>query len=152
MSKSFGNCIFINDEPNDVFGKTMSISDDLMKEWWPIFFEESIAIEMKPMILKKKLAFEVTKQIWSLEEAEKAQKHFEDTVQNKKITEDTPVIFSTHIVNAILLIRKCSISEAKRLIKQGAVRVNNEKINDERLEVKKGDVVRVGRLDAAKVE
>jgi tyrosyl-tRNA synthetase len=73
MSKSFDNCIFINDSPDDVFGKTMSISDVLMKEWWPIISDSEFPTDkdggmtpgdLHPMKLKKDLAWFVTKEIW----------------------------------------------------------------------------------------
>ena len=162
MSKSFGNCIFINDTPIDVFGKTMSISDDLMKEWWPIFSGSEFPTadvkggdhpgDFHPMKLKKDLAWLITKEIWGHDKAREAQEHFENTVQNNKLPEEMPVIFSTHALNAVVSIRKCSVSEAKRLIKQGAVRVNDMKVDSEKMEVKKGDIIKVGKLDFAKVE
>lgn len=150
MSKSFGNCIFLNDSPEDVFGKAMSISDDLMKEWWPIFMEDE-SMNSHPMKAKKELAWVITKEIWSLDAANEALKHFENTVQNKQIPENIQSIVSSNIINAILQIRKCSVSEAKRLIKQGAVRVNDVKVEREQVEVNSGDIVRVGKLDLAKV-
>lgn len=155
MSKSFDNCIFINDIPEDVFGKVMSISDELMKEWWSIFIGDNLALEIDkhPMKMKKELAWQITDIIWASKgEADRAQKHFEDTIQNKKLPDEIPAIFSTHALNAVLVIRKCSVSEAKRLIKQGAVRVNNVKIDDENMEVKKGDIIKVGKLDLAKID
>lgn len=151
MSKSFGNCIFINDSPSDVFGKTMSISDELMREWVEVFFDEPLDIRMGPLAMKKELAFEITKLIWSTEEAGKAIGHFESVIQKGKLPENISTIILTHLLNAVILIRKCSVSEAKRLIKQGAVRVNDVKVEDEKMQLNSGDVVRVGKLDLAKV-
>lgn len=160
MSKSFGNCIFINDTPNDVFGKVMSISDELMKEWWPVFAGEGIPTDPKgdlqpedlhPMKLKKDLAWHITELIWGNIKAREAQEHFESVIQSRKNPENMIEISHTNIVNSILLIRKCSVSEAKRLIKQGAVRINDVKIESEGAEVKPGDIVKVGKLDFAKV-
>lgn len=161
MSKSFGNCIFINDSPEDVFGKAMSISDDLMKEWWPIISGTDFPVfdisagdrseDFHPMKLKKDLAWLITKEIWGHDKAREAQEHFENTIQSKKIPENIQLIVSSNIISAILQIRKCSVSEAKRLIKQGAVRVNDIKVEREQVEVNSGDIVKVGKLDLAKV-
>jgi len=151
MSKSFDNCIFLNDTPVDVFGKTMSISDELMHEWFPLFFEVSIAKHMNPMVLKKKLAFEVTKQIWSIEDAEKAILHFEDVIQNRNKPKEFINISSDNLISTIIEVRKCSISEAKRLISQGGIKVNDNKIVDETFSLKTGDIVKVGKLDFVKI-
>lgn len=158
MSKSFGNCIFINDTAEDVFGKVMSISDSLMKEWWPVLSDHDIPTDPKgdclihPMKLKKDLALFITVLIWGRENAFKAQKHFENVIQNKKMPDKIQGIISTNIIAAICMIRHCSISEAKRLIKQGAVRLNDVKVENESITISKGDIVKIGKLDLAKVE
>jgi tyrosyl-tRNA synthetase len=156
MSKSFGNCIFINDEPKDVFGKVMSISDEMMKEWWSVFIGDHLLMEIDkhPMEMKKELAFHITDIIWPSKKSEianDAQTHFENTIQGNKLPDEMLEISSTNTLSAVVTIRKCSISEAKRLIKQGAVRVNDVKVDDEKMEVKKGDIVKVGKLDFAKL-
>jgi tyrosyl-tRNA synthetase len=151
MSKSFGNCIFLNDAPNDVFGKVMSISDELMKEWWPVIWNAPIPLVGHPLDIKKELAWQITAIIWDRTKATEAQNHFEQVVQGKKIPENMMEISCLNVINSIILIRKCSVSEAKRLIKQGAVRVNDVKVEDEKTEVFSGDVIKVGKLDFGKV-
>lgn len=151
MSKSFGNCIFLNDSPEDVFGKVMSISDELMKEWWPVFFSvEQINMNF-PMDQKKRLAFQITTEIWSFDEADKAQQHFENKIQNKQVPDDIQEIAATNVLSAVVAIRKCSITEAKRLISQGAVRVHGNKVSEVDFNLQPGDIVKVGKLDFAKI-
>lgn len=154
MSKSFGNCIFINDVPNDVFGKVMSISDTLMQEWWPIFFENEEINMQFPMKEKEKMATKITQLIWSLEEAQKAQEHFNNVIRNKKDPEVFSVITMNDddtFVKLVSSIRNCSISEAKRLIGQGAVKVNGVKVLEENTSINFGDTIKIGKLDFAKV-
>ena len=162
MSKSFGNCIFLNDKPEDVFGKVMSISDELMKEWWPIFFEiEQINMHF-PMEQKKKLAFQVTSCIWSFDDADKAQVHFENTIQNKKLPEDIkevkiPVSGEISILEAVMQIRNCSKNEARRLVGSMAVKIiddsSSEKtiVSDGLVFVSPGVVIKVGKRDFGKI-
>ena len=134
MSKSFGNCIFINDTPDDVFGKTMSISDELMKEWWPIFSdsefptpEEGIDFpgDFHPMKLKKDLAWLITKLIWNHDLARDAFEKFESRIQNKELpTEMKEVKSGELLIDIIKEARNCSSSEAKRLLLAKAISIN----------------------------
>lgn len=158
MSKSFDNCIFINDSPNDVFGKTMSISDSLMQEWWPVFFDvEQINMQF-PMGQKKKLAFKVTEHIWSFDKADEAQKNFEHVIQSKKTPDEMmeislPESGMIDIVDVVKQLRNCSKNEAMRLLKAGAVTVEDgiTKITGPLPLCAKGIVVKVGKRDFAKI-
>jgi tyrosyl-tRNA synthetase len=159
MSKSFGNCIVINDSPNDVFGKVMSISDKLMQEWWSVIIGDitEIGIDKRPMEMKKELAWHITDIIWKSQKGElanEAQKHFEQVIQNKKNPEVFDIVTMTEhddFISLVVCIRKCSISEAKRLIGQGAVKVNGIKVLDENTSINFGDTIKIGKLDFAKV-
>lgn len=159
MSKSFDNCIFFNDTPIDVFGKTMSISDELMEEWWSIFMSDKIKFEEirknnHPLQVKKELAWNITNIIWPSENSEitrEAQEHFENVIQNRNKPKEFITLSSDNLVNIIIEVRKCSISEAKRLISQGGIKVNDNKIIDESFGLKAGDIVKVGKLDFVKI-
>lgn len=162
MSKSFGNCIFINDTPKDVFGKTMSISDDLMKEWWPIFFEE-IKIDLtKPMESKMFLAFEITKQIWSQSDAIIARSEFVSTIQKKGLPEDIQEIKvpieGISILDIIVKVRNCSKNEAKRLIDSNGVKIIDSngnattfEITENTVSIVPGAIIKIGKRDFAKL-
>jgi len=153
MSKSFNNCIFINDTPEDVFGKTMSISDELMKEWWNVLLDENfmMRIEWHPMEMKKELAWHITNLIWGQDQADVAKKHFENTIQSRKNPEELQEMSLGSLIDIILRVRKCSVSEAKRLIAQGGIKVNGNKIAEETFVLNEGDIVKVGKLDFIKV-
>lgn len=127
MSKSFGNCIFLNDTPDDVFGKVMSISDSLMKEWLPIFFD-SIDVNLHPMKQKKQLAKQVTMEIWGEDLANISLSNFESIIQNKEIPEDISEVPLSNIIEIVKNVLNSSKSKAKQLISENAVKINELKL------------------------
>jgi len=145
MGKTSGNMIELSDSANNIFGKVMAFDDKLI----PIGFEiltkheleqvEEIKERLKkgenPMILKKLLAFEITKDIKGEQQAENAQKYFENVFQKKNLNTDIPVkTVRQSNINILDLIVQCKIanskSQAKRLVEQNAVTINGEKITD----------------------
>ena len=154
MSKSFGNCIFLNDTPEDVFGKVMSISDDMMREWQLVFFDEEELADMDltkhPMLLKKELAMRITDDVWGKELSQRAIQHFENTIQNRELPDNIPEFPLTNIIDIVKDIVNNSRSEARRLLKANAVKINGEKA-DETFVLKSGDIVKVGKLKYAKI-
>ena len=162
MSKTKGNGINLGDKPEDIFGKAMSYPDELilkglrlltdmpLAEIWEI--QEKMKVEDNPMPYKKIMAYEITKMIKGKEEADKAQKFFEDTVQNKDITEATA---KTNVKGMLQLIEflkqtdkgESSLSSIRRVIEQGGVEVNGNKITDPFLiiDFKPGTIVKFGK-------
>jgi tyrosyl-tRNA synthetase len=145
MGKTSGNMIELSDSANNIFGKVMAFDDKLI----PIGFEILTKYELKqveeikerlkkgenPMILKKLLAFEITKDIKGEQEAENAQKYFENVFQKKNLNTDIPIrTVRQSNINILDLIVQCKItnskSQAKRLVEQNAVTINGEKITD----------------------
>lgn len=151
MSKSYGNCIFLNDSPADVFGKVMSISDETMTQWYPIFKEDYDQSE-HPMKLKKALAKIVTEEIWP-GKGEEGLKSFESTVQGSNLPDDIPEFEKNDewdFINYIAKVSGQSRSQARRLIIQNAVSINDEKVGlDASVEV--GDIVKVGKRRYGKI-
>ncbi len=135
MSKSYGNFIALIDEPIDMYGKLMSVADEMIIEYFDVLtnletseiskMEEAIANGENPMTFKKKLAFTITEMYSSAEDAEIAAKHFEDTVQNKQIPEEIPEISLAESRTIFDAVKAClpeeSNSQIRRLIEQGAV-------------------------------
>ena len=145
MGKTSGNMIELSDSANNIFGKVMAFDDKLI----PIGFEiltkyeleqiEEIKERLKkgenPMILKKLLAFEITKDIKGKQEAQNAQKYFENIFQKKNLNTAIPIrTVKQNNINILDLIVQCKItnskSQAKRLVEQNAVTINGEKITD----------------------
>lgn len=150
MSKSFNNCIFINDEPKDIFGKVMSISDSTMFEWIPLFFDSEIE-KQHPIKMKKVLAHKITELIWGTESADISKLHFETVIQGDVLPENINEINCSTLLDSIKVIRKSSSNEARRLLKAKAVKINGEVVSSEEVSLKSGDIVRVGKRDFARI-
>lgn len=151
MSKTFNNAIYINDSDTDVYGKVMSISDETMKQWLPIFIE-GYNPEEHPMKLKKALAYAVTEEIWGKEGAEKGKKFFESTVQSKELPTDIKEYPKSDLLTFLVAMLKCSRGHARGLIAQGGILVNDVKVSTQDYELKSGDIVKSGKRNFAKVK
>ena len=146
MSKTKGNGINLGDSPEDVYGKAMSYPDELilkglrlltdvpLEDIWGA--QERIKAGENPMQFKKLMAYEITKILKGKDSADKAQKFFEETVQNKNIGEDATI--KTNLSGTFQLIEflkqvdaeESSLSSIRRVIEQGGVEVNGNKITD----------------------
>lgn len=166
MSKSLNNYIGITDTPNDMFGKIMSISDELMYTYYeqltqiPLEEIERIKKEDHPMEAKKRLGEEVVKTYYSSEKAKEARQYFENLFSKKNLDIELPeVTLKKDKVEIIELLVKdlgfCkSTSEARRLIEQGAVKVNDEVIHDIKanIQIQTGLVVKVGKKKIVRIK
>jgi len=162
MSKSLKNDIGLLDEPEDVFGKIMSINDELMWNYYKILlrFDENKINSLKnnhPMEMKKNLAFLILKKYWSENCAEKGLNDFSKKFQNKNYENSKEIILineSINIIELIIQVHQISKSEAKRLINSNAISLNNEKINDEKFIYKKniGDILKIGKIKIFKIK
>lgn len=164
MSKSYGNFIAITEAPNDMYGKVMSIADEMIIEYFTLLTDvpmEEVA-EMKtamangenPMPLKKRLAFEITAAYHTPELAKTAEQHFQNTVQDRQIPADLPVVTLTGNEKTILNVLKAcptdlSSSELKRLIEQGGVEVLPAGVKaanpDDEIDLTQVEIIRVGK-------
>ena len=144
MSKSYDNYIGINEEPNDMYGKSLSIPDDLIYTYYELVTDVKTddlpAIKEKikndPRNAKHDLAFTIVRMYHGEEAAKGAKEHFEKTVINKEIPDDAPE-FSFPVGEEIRLLDivaetgfSPSNGETKRMIKQGGISVNDKKITD----------------------
>jgi tyrosyl-tRNA synthetase len=135
MSKSYGNYIALKDDPKDMFGKIMSISDELMYDYYTLLTDKTPdEIEkikaMHPMEAKKQLAYIIVSRFHSEEKAKEAKEFFESTFSQKEFPKDAPVFsFSDKdSLKAYELIVKIgfapSNNEARRIISGGGLRIN----------------------------
>ena len=158
MSKSLGNYIGVTDTPTDMFGKVMSVSDDLMWRYYDLLsfrslaqianFKEEIVQGRNPRDIKVLLAQEIVARFHSQKAAEDALAEFEARFQKGVLPDDMPEITvqSTEGGIAIANLLKqanlvASTSEALRMIEQGGVKLDGEKISDKALQLKAGAVV-----------
>jgi len=168
MSKSLGNYVGINEPANDMFGKIMSISDELMLRYYLLLSEKSLeeiekikvdiaSEKLHPMKAKKDLAYEIVKRYHGDEGAKGALSHFETLFSKKEIPDDIEEYsFQTglrliDIINRLNFVS--SNSEARRLATQGGVTVNNEKVSDVNVVLENGEyILKVGKRKFAKIK
>jgi len=171
MSKSLGNYIGVSDEPNDMFGKVLSISDDLMWRYYELLSTKSLdeiaALKagvtdgsLHPKKVKEDLALEITTRFHNAQAAQAAKAEFEKVHAKSQIpsdikefeltSEDGSLWIAKALVDAKL---EPSTSQARRDIKQGGVKINQEKVSDMQLQLRTGEyLLQVGKRKFAKVK
>jgi tyrosyl-tRNA synthetase len=171
MSKSWGNAIWLEDTPNDMYAKVMAITDDVIIDYFilgtktPMQDIRDIEKELKagkhPMEVKKRLAYDIVAELYSRENAHEAQEHFKKTVQQKELPTEIPVITVSKNENLFiitdLLIKTGmaeSKAEAKRLVEQGGVEIDNEKVMETNQEIAIEDetILKVGKRKFVKIK
>lgn len=155
MSKSLNNYIGLTDAPNDMFGKAMSISDQTMDDWWPVLQDGYELVERPehPMDAKKHLGRQIVARFHGAEHGEAAVKQFELKFSKKSL--DDAELEEYQVSENPIWIGKLlqesgavkSGGDARRLIHQGAVKVDNEKFTDPKgnLDVSEGMILQAGK-------
>ncbi|MCR4942302.1 MAG: tyrosine--tRNA ligase [Campylobacter sp.] len=168
MSKSLGNYIGVTDEPNEMYAKILSISDELMWRWYDLLstkgLDEISALktavkngEFHPKKAKEALALEITERYHDKQKALNAQAEFESIHAKGELPSDMDE-FSMDapawIAQALTVCKLCpSNSQARRDILANAVSVNQKKINDEQLKLESGEyILQVGKKKFAKLK
>ena len=167
MSKSLGNSIGITDPPPEMYGKIMSISDQLMLKYYELLSTSDTASlqaiqdgRVHPMEAKKQLAAELVARFHDAAAAVQVATDFAQRFQRREVPDDLetiawsgqePTVWICHLLRTIGLVK--STSEARRLIQQGGVRVDGSRVEDPDLQVTaQGEtVVQVGRRRIVKV-
>ena len=174
MSKSLENYIAVDEPPNDMYGKVMSIPDDLMMDYFELltnvpdkeledFRTELDSQSVNPMVLKKRLAREIVAEFHDQKAAQEAEAHFESVVQRKEahvslgIRVSASAVWNRDIGKWLVskgLVR--SNSEVKRLIAQGAVQIVHEDgtkdvVSEGHVEIKPGDIIKYGKRRFVKI-
>ncbi len=170
MSKSLNNYIGITDEPNDMFGKIMSVSDELMWRYFELLsfrpmseiekFQREVEQGKNPRDVKFLLAEEIITRFHDAAAASAAQQDFINRFAKGAIPEDLPELAITMTEDTIgiaAMLKQANLtsstSESFRMIQQGAVKLDGEKVEDKGLQLKKGLVVvaQVGKRKFARV-
>lgn len=172
MSKSLDNYIGITEPPGEIFGKMMSISDELMIRYYDLLSDISVneIEEMKkqlkagavnPKDYKVKLAKEIVARFYSADKAGHAAKEFESIFKKKELPQEMPqfnVKWSNERMWVCHLIKETGLSksssEAVRLIRQGAVSIDGEKITDSDLQLEKKGIfiLKIGKKRFARIK
>ena len=168
MSKSYGNQIGIQDPPEEIFGKVLSIKDNMILRWYTLATDSDssrlLKVEKKlndptinPMEIKRELARSIVNMYHDSEKALAAERHFDSVVVKKGVPDNIPVfnlIDEDTVVNILhssgLLKSK---GEVRRMIKQGAVTLNGEKVNDIYARISKSgeQIFRIGKRKFLKI-
>ena len=171
MSKSLDNYIAIDEAPDEMFGKIMSISDDLMWRWFDLLSfmpEEDIAMlkqEMEegknPRDIKFVLAEELVDRFHQEGDGKKCKEEFLNRFQKGNMPEEIESISVNLTEDQILLVNLlkntnmiASVSEGNRLIKQGGIKINSEKVIDPKLLISSGteNIYQVGKIKFLKIK
>ena len=171
MSKSLDNYIAIDEDPDDMFGKIMSISDELMWRWFELlsFIPEEEITKLKaemesgknPRDIKFVLAEELVDRFHNEGDGMKCKDTFLKRFQKGQMPDDIESIEVDIEGDSILLVNLlkdakmiASVSEGNRLIEQGGIKIDSEKVEDQKLEVKKGseNIYQVGKRKFLKIK
>jgi tyrosyl-tRNA synthetase len=159
MSKSLNNIIGLTEQPEMAFGKIMSISDELMWHYYEILltYDRSQILELKkmhPMDCKKQLAHQIIAKYWSLDQADMAKQNFEKLFQNKDYSAAQVIELDGATANPIWIVDLLRLldaiktsSDARRLIAENAVKIDNTVVNDFKAQIiwKSGLIIKVGK-------
>jgi len=174
MSKTFGNHIGIDESPQEMYGKVMSIPDHLIIDYFQLatdvpdeeitgFREQLGSHSTNPMMLKKRLAYEIAAQFHGAKSTKEAEKYFSTVFQQRKLPEEIPeyTFTASHAEDEIYRIDIASTlvkegivksnSELKRLLAQGAIELDGNKISSNIIDAHNGSVLKVGKRDFVRI-
>jgi len=165
MSKSLHNYVAVNDSPNEMLGKLMSISDELMARYYPLLLGRDQPPQLHPMEAKKQLASEIVASFHTPADGSRALKEWEGRFSAKRLDqaelpEFAPPTAEKNIVSLVVAAYFAAFAlvksrgEVRRLIEQGSVQLRGEKIRDPQAQVtlQRGDVLRLDKTRAVRVQ
>ena len=168
MSKSWGNAIWLDDTPTDMYAKVMAIKDDLIIQYFTLGtslsleaidqMDKDLKAGQHPMHIKQLLAIQIVTELSGKEEATRAQEHFQKTVQQKQLPNQVEevILDASELPLMDLLVKTglaTSNAEAKRLVEQGGVEIDNERMTDSKSEIiiKEPIIVKVGKRKIVRI-
>lgn len=167
MSKSLGNYIAITEQPNEMYAKILSISDDLMWRYYELLSSQSLdEIEalkqgvsngtLHPKKVKEQLALEIVQTYHGEQKAQEAKAHFDSVFAKNEIPQNLPIFefgVGEWVCQVLKESKMCdSTSQARREIKAGAFRINQEKCSDENLKLTSGEYIfQIGKRKFSKI-
>ena len=168
MSKSSGNCVWLNDTPRDMYAKLLQVPDDQIVTYMDLVTDiESERVKeveeglksgsIHPLDAKKELAAAVVTQLHSAEDAETAKEEFASTFNKGEVPEDAPTFeVEGDTVNLVDVLTETKLagsrSDARRLIEQGGIEWNREKVTEQELTVDSSGTLKVGKFRFLKLE
>ncbi len=169
MSKSYGNDIGLTDTPEDMYGKSMSISDEMIEKYFILAADANVETvsrvkkqlsdsSQNPRDIKRELARAIVELYHGGDAAKEAEQHFDRVIVNKDIPNEMDEVELSDDTQLIEVISNEGLTnskgEARRLIKQGAIRIDDKKITDMNYILLKGKevVIKVGKRRFIKVK
>jgi tyrosyl-tRNA synthetase len=165
MSKSYGNAVGLTDAARDMFGKLMSIPDRMMPRYFELLTDVAPADlaairsgKSHPMESKKRLATEIVAEYYDSDAASDAREYFESKFQRREVPQDVPVYRIAEELWICELLKQlgfaASTNEARRLVGQGAVRVDRQTVSDINFHFVPGQhrILEVGKRRVARIE
>jgi tyrosyl-tRNA synthetase len=165
MSKSLGNYVAVNEAPSEMFGKLMSISDELMARYYELLLGRAGPADMHPLDAKKQLAFEIVQTYHSTDAAQETLDEWNTRFSKRDLEHAdlpgfspaerldlTAVAIVSDVYREVFDLKK-SHSEVSRLIKQGSVEIDGTKVKDPKAKIalRSGQVLRLDRKHAVRV-
>jgi tyrosyl-tRNA synthetase len=163
MSKSLGNYVGVSEPPAEMFGKLMSISDALMKRYYELLLGKEMPDGIHPMDAKKRLGFEIVERYHSTRAAQAALDDFNTRFSKRDLAQaELPELSLAGVEPDLLAIAEAGYKrlgltrtrgDIRRLIQQGSIQINGEKILDPKAapSLKAGDVLRLDKTHAARI-
>jgi tyrosyl-tRNA synthetase len=164
MSKSLGNSVGVNEAPGEMFGKVMSISDDLMARWYELLLGRELTKDAHPMAAKKDLARALVERFHSADAGARALEEFEKRfsgrdLENAELPSFKPAVGLIDVITAAVeAYAQCfgqnkSRSDVRRLVTQGSVQWKGEKVTDPKamLDLSQSGILRLDKTRAVRV-
>lgn len=162
MSKSLGNYIAFDDPPQEMFGKIMSIPDTLMEKYFRLTTDlnddelEKISAQISnasinPMEIKKRLGWEIVRMYYGKDAADDARANFEKIFSHRQLPDEMPMFKMTCEMRLLDILRQSGLvqsnAEARRLIRQNAIKIDGKPVKDENITMKPDEeiIVKVGK-------
>ena len=163
MSKSLGNYVGVSENPADMFGKLMSISDELMARYYNLLLGRTLPEELHPLEAKKQLAAHIVATYHSAAAAGKVLEEWNARFSEKRLADTDLPLFHSDAADAVTIVTSAYVeafqivksrADARRLIEQGSVQLDGVKINDPKatLTLNPGQVLRLDKTRAVRIQ
>ena len=161
MSKSLGNYVALNDSPAEMFGKLMSISDELMVQYYLLLLSRKLPKNKHPLQAKKELAAEIVATYHSRAAANKAEEEWTRRFSEKRLSEtELPILASQSNETVTIVVKGFAVhgitksrAEASRLIKQGSIQLDSAKLRNptEQITLSPNQILRLDKTHAVRI-
>jgi tyrosyl-tRNA synthetase len=161
MSKSLGNYVALNDSPAEMFGKLMSISDELMVQYYLLLLSRELPKNKHPLQAKKELAAEIVATYHSRAAANKAEEEWTRRFSEKRLSEtELPILASQSNETVTIVVKGFAVhgitksrAEASRLIKQGSIQLDGAKLRNptEQITLSANQILRLDKTHAVRI-